>query len=123
MKRGPFRSLLLAITFSVLLSHDIYSQDLLDAVKNDSKLVIELKDTYRAFHINNIIFDQKEMINMFLNDGSDAETKALLDDYIKACERLKIIHFNNDSLNSYISKYLASTIQSYKVAQQPAESL
>jgi hypothetical protein len=103
--------------FSVLLFSDTYSQDLLDAVKSNSKLVIELKDAYRAFHINNIIIDQKEMINVFLNDGSDAETKTLLDDYIKVCDGLKIVHLKNDTLNSYVSKYLALTIQNYKIAQ------
>lgn len=105
------------MAFSVLLFSDTYSQDLLDAVKSNSKLVVELKDAYRAFHINNIITEQKEMINLFLNDGSDAETKTLLDGYIKVCDSLKIVHFKNDTLNSYISKYLALTIQSYKIAQ------
>ncbi len=117
MKIGQLRSLLLTITFWVLLFSDTYSQDLLDAVKSNPKLVIELKDAFRAFHINNIIIDQKEMINLFLNDGSVAETRTLLDGYIKACDSLTIVHFKNDTLNSYISKYLAVTIQSYKIAQ------
>ena len=117
MKRGQLKTLLLTITFSVLLFSDTYSQDLLDAVKSNSKLAIELKDAYRAFHINNIITDQKEIINVYLNDASDAETKTLLNGYIKVCDSLKIVRFKNDTLNSYISKYLALTIQSYKIAQ------
>ncbi len=117
MKRGQLKSLLLTFILSILLFSYTFSQDLLDAVKSNSKLVIELKDAYRAFHINNIIIDQKEMINVFLNDGSDAEMKNLLNDDIKGCDSLKIFHFNNDTLNSYVSKYLALTIQSYKVAQ------
>jgi hypothetical protein len=117
MKRGQLKSLPLTIILSILLFNDTFSQDIFDAVKSNSKLVIELKDAYRAFHINNIIIDQKEMINVFLNDGSDAEMKNLLNDYIKGCDSLKIFHFNNDTLNSYVSKYLALSIQSYKVAQ------
>jgi len=118
MKIGQHKSLLLIITFTFLLIGDIYCQDLLDAIKSNSKLVIELKDAYRAFHINNIITDQKEMINVFLSDPSDSETKTLLDGYIKVCDSLKIVHFKNEKLNSYISKYLVLTIQSYKIAQR-----
>ena len=124
MKQGQLKTLLLTITFSLLLisagyfTHkllpkqlpDTFSQDLLDAVKNNSKLVIELKDAYRAFHINSIITEQKEVINIYLND--DSETKSLLDGYIKACDSLKIVHFKNETLNSYVSKYLALTIHS-----------
>lgn len=117
MKQGRLKSLLLTILLSLLLLGDTYSQDLLDAAKSNSKLVIELKDAFRAFHINNIIIDQKEMINVFLNDGSDAEMKTLLAGYIKVCDSLKSIHFSNDTLNSYVSKYLVSTIQSYRIAQ------
>lgn len=117
MKRGQLKTLFLTITFSILLFSDTYSQDLLDAVISNSKIVIELNDAYRAFHINNIITDQKEMINVLLNDGSDAEMKTLLGGYIKVCDSLKIVHFKNDTLKSYISKYLISTIQSYKIAQ------
>jgi hypothetical protein len=117
MKIRQQKSLLLTITFSVLLFSNSCNQDLLDTVKSNSKLVFELKDAYSAFHINNIIIDQKEMINVFLNDGSEAEMKNLLDGYIKVCDSLKVIHFNNDTLNCYVSKYLALTNQNYKIAQ------
>ncbi|MBK9718909.1 MAG: hypothetical protein IPO85_15625 [Saprospiraceae bacterium] len=117
MKQGQLKTLLLTVTFSFWFFSAAYSQDLLDAVKSNSKLVIELKDAYKAFHINNIISDQKEMINVFISDGSDSETKSLLDGYIKICDSLKIVQFKNDTLNSYVSKYLVSTIKSYKIAQ------
>jgi len=116
MTRPKFKTLLFTIAFSILLFSDSYSQDILDAVKSNSKLVIELKDAYGAFHINNIITEQKEMINV-LDDASGAEMKQLLGDYINACDSLKIVSFKNDTLKSYISKYLASTIQSYKIGQ------
>ena len=109
--------LLLLIGSFLLLFGDSYGQDLLDAVKDSSQLVLELKDAYRAFHVNNIISDQKGLINVFLHDGSDDDIKKLLDDYIKACGSIKKIHFYNDTLHSYVSKYLVLTIQSYKIAR------
>ena len=115
MKQEQLKTLLLTITFSVLLISDAFSQDLLDDLKSNSKLVVELKDAYRAFHLNNIITEQKEVINIYLND--DSETKSLLDGYIKVCDSLKIVHFKNETLHSYVSEYLASTIQIYKIAQ------
>lgn len=117
MIRGQLKTLLLTITLSVFHFSDTYSQDILDTVKSNLKLIIELKDAYSAFHINNIITDQKEMINIYHNDGSDTEMKTLLGNYIKVCDSLKIVHFKNDTLNTYVSKYLALTIQSYKIAQ------
>jgi len=117
MNRVNFKSQLPIVILSLLLFNNSYSQDLLDRIKSNSKLVIELKDAYRAFHINNIIIDQKEMINLFLNDGSDEEMKTLLDGYIKVCDGLKTIHFKNDTLNTYVSKYLALTKQSYSIAK------
>lgn len=117
MKPIQLKPLLLTIIFSILLFSKSYSQDLLDSVKNDSKLVIELKDLYKAFHINNILIGQKEMINLLRIDDSGDELRPLLNDYIKVCDSLKIVHVNNDTLRSYIDKYLTSTAASYKVAQ------
>ena len=117
MKRKQLKSLLLVLSFSVLSFSQAYSQDLLDNVKSSSKLVTELKDLFRACHINNIITAQKEMINVTLDDGSDEEMKTLLNGYIKTCDSLKIVPFKDSKLRSYISKYLALTIQNYKIAQ------
>jgi hypothetical protein len=117
MKLGQLKSLILIITFSVLVFSDTYSQDLLDTVKSNSKLVIELKDAYRAFHINNIIKDQNEMTVVFLDDRSDAEMKTLLDGFINVCDSLKNVHLKNDTLNAYVSQYLIATIQIYNIAQ------
>lgn len=117
MKLGQLKALLLTITFSVLLFSDTYSQDVLDTVKSNSKLVIELKDVYRAYRINNIIKDQNEMTVVYLDDRSDAEMKTLLDGYINVCDSLKNVHFKNDTLNAYVSQYVIGTIQIYKIAQ------
>lgn len=118
MKLGQLKSTLLIIIFSFLLFNNTFSKDLLDSVKSNSKLVIELKDCYRAFHVNNIIIDQKEMINVLLKDGSEEDIKTFLDSCIKACDSLKIIHFNNETLNSFVSKYLSLTRQNYKTLQE-----
>ena len=67
MKLEQLKTFLLTITFSVLLFSDTYSQEVLDTVKSNSKLVVELKDAYRAFHINNMIKDQNEMTVVFLD--------------------------------------------------------
>ena len=93
-----------------------YGTDLLDAVTVKSKLNNDLKDLYRAFSINHKIEEQKEFINLFLNDGSKKELDTHLSDYIKVCVSLKQIHFFNDTLNTYVQKYLTSTILNYKLA-------
>jgi hypothetical protein len=92
-------------------------QDLLDSVKSNSKVITELKDTYRAFYVNDIITDQKEMINVVLNDNSDEEMKSLLNGYIKECEALKKYNFSDKALGAYIAEYIKLTVQSYKVAK------
>jgi len=46
MNRLNFKTKLLTIALSFLLFGNSYSQDLLDEVKSNSKLVIKLKDGY-----------------------------------------------------------------------------
>ncbi len=116
IKQG-LKSFLFAVAFSFLFFTDTFSQDLLDNVKSNSKIVTELKDVYRAYKINHKITDQKETINLFLNEGSDEELNAQLDNFIKDCNSFKQIHFNNDTLNTLVSKYVSSTIQSYQIAK------
>lgn len=117
MNRLNFKSKLLTLILLFLIFNSSYSQNLLDEVKSNSKLVIRLKDCYRAFHINNIIAEQKEMINLTIDDSSDEELKMLLGDYIKVCDSLKKIHFKNDTLNNYISDFLVLTKQSYSISR------
>ena len=117
MKREISKFLLLIVTYLLLLYGNTYSQDPLSTIKSNSKLISELKDVFRAFHVNNIVIDQKEMINVLLSDGSDKEMKRVLDGYIKVCDALKKIQFNNDTFNTYVKSYLELTIQSYKIGQ------
>lgn len=117
MNRLNFKTKLLTIALSFLLFGNSYSQDLLDEVKSNSKLVIKLKDGYRSFHINNIISEQKEMINLIIDDATDKELKTLLGDHIQVCDGLKKIPFTNDTLKTYISDYLTLTKQSYNISK------
>lgn len=117
MNRLNFKTKLLTIALSFLLFGNSYSQDLLDEVKSNSKLVIKLKDGYRSFHINNIISEQKEMINLIIDDATDKELKTLLGDHIQVCDGLEKVQFKNDTLKTYISDYLTLTKQSYKISK------
>ncbi|HSN07926.1 MAG TPA: hypothetical protein VLS85_02755 [Hanamia sp.] len=109
---------LLTITIlSLLLYTHSYGQDLLDSVKSNLKTVIELKDIYRAYNINHKITEQHEFINLILDDASAEELKTQLDVFIKDCNTFKQVHFTNDTLNSYVSKYVALTIQNYQIAK------
>jgi hypothetical protein len=116
MNRLNFKTKLLTIALSFLLFGNSYSQNLLDGVKSDSRLVIRLKDGYRSFHINNIISEQKEMINLIIDDATDKEIKTLLGDHIQVCDSLKKVQFKNDTLRTYISDYLTLTKQSYSIS-------
>lgn len=111
------KSKLFTIILSFLLFNNSYSQDLLDGIKSDSKLVSKLKDGYRAFHINHIIAEQKEMINLMVDDSTDKELKTLFGNYLQVCDSLQKIHFKNDTLKTYISNYLALTKQSYSISR------
>ncbi|MDI3319485.1 hypothetical protein [Pinibacter soli] len=110
------RKIVAAIIVTCLAFSVTYAQDLLDNIKDNSKLTKELKDVYRAFHINNIIVEQKELINIY-QDAEETDLKELYTSSIKACDSLKQIHFYNDTLNSLVSKYLTSTIRSYNILQ------
>lgn len=112
-----FKSKLLTIILSFLVFSHCYSQNLLDEVQSDSKLVSKLKDAYRAFHINHIIAEQKEIINLMVDDSTDKELKILLGNYLQVCDSLKEIHFKNYTLNNYISDYLTLTKQSYNISK------
>lgn len=94
-----------------------FGQDLLDSVKSNTKLVNDLKDTYRAFFINDVITDQKEMINVMLVDNSGEEINNMLGGYINECDALKKFHFNDKTLGTYIAQYIQLTIQSYKLVK------
>lgn len=89
----------------------------LEIIKSNSKLVSELKDFYRAFHVNNLIVEQKEMINLRSRHSSRHDIKGLLDECIEVCDSLKKIHFQDDTLSSYVRSYLALIAESYTVAR------
>jgi len=89
----------------------------LESIKSNSKLVSELKDLYRAFHVNNLIVEQKEMINLWPRRRFRHDLKDLLDECIEVCDSLKEIHFKDDTLSSYVRNYLALTAESYTISR------
>jgi hypothetical protein len=82
------KCLLLTSVFLILTLTTGFSQDLLDSVKSNTKLVNELKDAFRAFFINDVITDQKEKINVVLEDNSSKEMGNMLKGFITDCETL-----------------------------------
>jgi len=110
------REWLCLIVISLLCFSSTYGTDLLDLATDKSRLNKDLKDVYRAFSINHQIEEQKEFINLYLNEGSEEELNAKLAGYIKVCDGLKQTTLFNDTLKNYVSKYLASTIRNYKIA-------
>jgi hypothetical protein len=92
------------------------AQDLLDNVKSNSQLIFDLKDLYRALYISNIITEQKELINLSLNGDWSDDIHGMLQGFIKGCESLKRYKFHDQTLEKYNNEYLASTIQSYRIA-------
>jgi len=110
------KGLFITIAVSLLFCSNIFGSDLLDSIKNKTKLVNDLKDVYRAFNINHIISNQNELLNLDLDSGDDNPKNALRQ-CIKICESLKQTHFSNPTLDAYVHKYLTLTIQSYTIAQ------
>jgi hypothetical protein len=111
------KSFLITTIFTLLFISDTFAQDLLDNVKSNSQIITELKDVYRAYKINLKITDQKETINLILDDASDKELKDQLDVFIEECNALKQVHFKDETLNSYVNKYVTLTIQNYQIAK------
>lgn len=104
----------LAVLFLTLSG--AFARDRLDNIKDNSELTKELKDVYRAFRINNIITEQQEWINIY-QDEDAAGLKKLLTGFIKTCDSLKQCNFYNETLNSFVKRYLTLTIQSYDILQ------
>lgn len=91
--------------------------DAFDTIPANSKLIADLKDIYRVYHVNLTIDDQKEMVNVYLNDENDEGLKKFLEECKAVCESFKQIRFSNDSLAHLVSQYLQSTIRSYGIAE------
>jgi hypothetical protein len=106
------------ILLSVLilfLNTGAFCQDLLDSVNNNSKLINELKDIYRAFKINMNISDQNETINLFLNEKDYNGLNVQLKKFIDKCKSYENIQFYDSKLNLFIKNYIDATIKSYKI--------
>lgn len=94
--------------------HLVFGLDKLDDVHNDARILVELKDVYRAFKINHIIADQKEMLNLLLNE-SPGDIKTKVSQYISANAELSTKNIRDTRLKSYIDSYLVMTNKGYEI--------
>jgi hypothetical protein len=98
--------------------HPVFASDKLDEIHSNDKVIVELKDVYRAFKINHIISDQKEMLNL-LSDESPDQIKTFVAQYISIDEKLNAQNINDPRLRSYIDSYLVMTNKSYEMLKSP----
>ncbi len=110
-----YNKLIICLAILIGLSRSAFSADPLDSVKSQSALINDLKDVYRAFNISHAVADQKELINIHLEDGDDY-LKKHFKDYIKVCETLKSTPFTNKNLAGQVNIFLTATIQNYNIA-------
>jgi hypothetical protein len=91
-------------------------QDALDEVESSSPLIEELKNVYRAFHINNIISDELEWIYSMLEQDAKVNLTKELNQFKRTCDSLKVYTFKDDTLQQQVHGYLQKTIELYQVA-------
>lgn len=111
--------LLLFVGFLTIVPiNTAFGQDVLDGVDSRVPLILELKDMFRAYHIQHLIAEQKELINLTQDQNSDTALQSLLEEYRQSCNELKKIPFHNAVLQSKLNTYLTSTEQNYAIAQK-----
>jgi hypothetical protein len=89
--------------------------DLLDSVKSDKQVIIDLKDVYRTYYINHIIDEQKENVNLYLHLDERNKLKDLLLANIKECEGLEKLFIANKIIKEHLLRYLSRTIRNYRI--------
>ena len=89
--------------------------NVLDDVNVDTKVVNDLKDLYKAFDIEHILTDQKDLINLYAKNEAGEELDSLINKYLTLCDSLKQISFSNDTLKLAVTAYLNATVQHYKI--------
>lgn len=107
------KTLLTFLVFTSTLSYG-FAQDKLNAVKEESILINELKDVYRGFYIHHVIEEQKELIDVYVNKDESGLDNAITT-YIKTCNGLKAYNFYDKTLNALVKDYLNSTVQNYTI--------
>jgi len=104
----------LFITLAFFQLHFAFASDILDNVRTNTPVVAELKDVYRAFKINHIISDQKEMLNLLLDESPD-DMKSMLLQFAKTNKNLDTRNIKDIRLKSYVDSYLVMTNRSYEI--------
>jgi hypothetical protein len=79
-------------------------------------LITTLQDLFKAYTINHIIDDQKEMITLYAGDGSEKkDLDQVVDQYIHTCQNLKNPSIADPALLSQVNNYLNNTITNYRM--------
>lgn len=90
------------ISISELEKESIFL-DALDSITDSSKLVLELKDIYRAHKIHNLLEEQKDFIAI----DSTPFLIAYLESNAKECDSLyNLYSFHDDSLEGLVNRYI-----------------
>jgi len=90
----------------------VYATDKLDVIKDNSQLMNDLKDVYRAYNINHTIDDQNEMLNLLANESPND-----IGNYVDVClaenKKLTASNINDKGLKIYVDSYLLLTNRNY----------
>lgn len=93
------------------------------SANSDSKQIRDLKDIFHAYAVADVITDEKELIELELDNHDQKSLSHLLKGFTAKCDSMKQMHFNNDTLQNEVGKLLTGTIGNYKIlSQKGAES-
>lgn len=95
--------------------------DLLDSVKSDSPLLVELKDAYRAYRVNDIVDECKQNIYMTYLQGINLDRNEILENNLKACEHALTIPIRNEELRGQVHAYVNAAIRSFRLLKDKGD--
>ena len=114
MNRRPFQY----IVFTVLLLSPfspLHGQPL-STVKSNDHRVQELLDVYTAFHVNNIVTEQKETLSLLHGEISSVDFNDILKEFIRVCDSTSAVRLSDSVLNTHVHSFLSSTARNYRTA-------
>ncbi len=107
---------LILLTTSLLFCFPLFiAAGALDAISADTPQLKDLKDIYRAYAIQDVISDQKELLNVEMENNGGKVSPATVNKFSFTCDSLRRLGFYSDSLKNEVGKLLAATTRSYKL--------